>query len=183
MGFRISYIVAPTFPKELVKPLGFELGVETDALPYDEWWVGTLKSNNHTVFWAEADDFIGDVASELSMLSENNDIIAYELNEDAGRSFAVCYKDGRARWKVNMDPASEGLVATGMLPSFYAGIAETHAHQPMLIPLETAASMSGFNHETDLTNSAFTRFFRITAPTASHAVPAKKGLMARLLGR
>jgi len=183
MGFRISYIVAPVLPKSLVNPLGFRLGVETDALPYDEWWTGTLKSNEQSVFWAEAEDFVADVSAEIAALSQSGPVVACRVDEDGQKSSAICYESGRIKWQIESGPTTASMIATGDLPDAYATLLEEFADKPLLIPTETAASVSGFNHETDLSNRAFSRFFRIVAASEVTETPvAKPGFFKKLFG-
>lgn len=196
MGFRISYIIAPVSPKKLVQPLGFQLGVETDALPYDEWWVGTLKSNGLTVFWSEAEGFVKDVAGDLAALSQNGDVYACSVNETNMHARAVCYAKGHEKWRIEWrgdhGPNSENLVASGSLPEGFAASLEkrteaqsgdTKKDHFFEIPLDMVSASTGFRHDYDMTNKAFSRFFRITEATDAPANPARKGLLAKLLGR
>lgn len=184
MGFRISYIVATMRPRDLVAPLGFRLGVETDALPYDEWWTGTMKSNGQTVFWSEAEEFVADVANDLMTMSQVSDVVACRVDEDGQTSSAVCYANGHVKWQITATADAEELIATGDLPAEYGQVLKDFADQPFAVPLETAAAVSGFNHEIDMTNSAFRQFFRIMAATDAPATPApKRGFFAKFLGR
>lgn len=196
MGFRISYIIAPALPRDLVQPLGFQLGVETDALPYDEWWVGTLKSNGKTVLWAEAEEFVDDVTAELSTLSAGGEVYACRVNETAMYAQAVCYAKGHEKWRItwrgDQGPVPENLVASGALPDGFAALlqkqTDAQAQDPKIdhffeIPLEMVSSEAAFRHDYDMTNSAFSRFFRITESTGAPAPTPKKGLFAKLLGR
>lgn len=196
MGFRISYIVTSITPRDLVKPLGFQLGIETDALPYDEWWVGTLKSNGLTVFWSEAEDFVDDVAGELAALSRGADVYSCRVNETSMHAQAVCYASGREKWRINWrgdeGAVPENLVASGALPDGFAALVQkqtdaqaqsANTDQFFEIPLEAVASTAGFRHDYDMTNAAFSRFFRITEAKAGDLPPPKKGFLAKLLGR
>ena len=198
MGFRISYIIAPVTPRDLVKPLGFQLGIETDALPYDEWWVGNLKSNGLTVLWSEAEDFVDDVSAELAALSKSGEVYACRVNETMMHAQAVCYANGHEKWRISWrgedGPKPENLLATGALPDGFAALLEkqtqTQADDATVdhffeIPLEMVSATAAFRHDYDATNKAFSRFFRIAeAQDAPEPEPvAKKGLLARLLGR
>lgn len=186
MGFRISYILTNTPPRDLVVPLGFKLGVETDALPYDEWFVGSLKSNNQTVFWSETADFVTDITNELMTLSHDSDVIACQIDEDGESASATCFSDGRVKWRIEAGPDADSVVATGRLPSSFERAAQDFIDKPLSIPTETAAIVSGFNPETDLKSSAFNRLFRITAATdgeLSSPSSAKRGLLGKIFGR
>lgn len=171
-------------PRDLVAPLGFQLGVETDALPYDEWWVGSLKSNNQTVFWAEAADFVADITQELMTLSHDGDVVACQIDEDGQTSNAVCYEGGRIKWQIKAGADTDSVVASGRLPSAFENVAQEFANQPLSVPVETAAIVSGFNPETDLKSSAFSRLFRIMAGAEAKTEPKpKRGFFAKLFGR
>jgi hypothetical protein len=196
MGFRISYIISPAKPRDLVQQLGFQLGVETDALPYDEWWVGTLKSNGLTVFWAEAEDFVDDVASELAALSRDGEAYACRVNETVMHAQAVCYANGHEKWRIawrgEEGPMPENLVASGSLPEGFAALLQektelqaqdTKTDHFFEIPLDMVSAAAGFRHDYDMTNNAFSRFFRIIEATDAPAAAQKKGFLSKLLGR
>ena len=183
MGFKISYIITPIAPRDLVRPLGFGLGVETDALPYDEWWVGTLKTNGQSVLWSETLDFVADVDAELTALSNDADIVACRVDEDAQVCAAVYYQNGHRKWEISCGASAESLVATGDLPDPFADILKNHGDKPQMIPIETVAAVSGFQYDIDLMNRRFSRFFRITADQQAAAPNPPKGFIAKLMGR
>ncbi|SEW45262.1 hypothetical protein SAMN04488515_3310 [Cognatiyoonia koreensis] len=198
MGFRVSYIITPIQPRDVVAPLGFRIGVETDALPYDEWWVGTLKSNGMTVLWSEAEEFAASVKSELAAMSKTAPVYACTVNETVMSSDASCYQGGHKVWQVTWHGEDginkENLVATGALPDGFSEIrdrltarqdAEQDAVDHMFeIPLEAVASIAGFRHDNDLTNGTFARFFRITtADDVKTMKPVKRSLLAKIFGR
>lgn len=196
MEFRVSYIITAIPPRDLVQPLGFQLGVETDALPYDEWWVGTLKSNGMTVFWSEAADFVDDVSAELMRLSHDGEIYACSVIETAMHAQIVTYANGHEKWRVHWrgddGPKPENLVASGALPVGFAPLLEKQTAAQMAdpdkdhfieIPLELASAAAGFRHDFDMTNKAFSRVFRIAEAQGNIAPSPKKGLFAKLLGR
>lgn len=196
MGFRISYIITSIAPRDLVKPLGFKLGIETDALPYDEWWVGTLKSNGLTVFWSEVEDFVDDVSGELAALSQQGEVYACSVNETVMFAQAVCYAQGHEKWRIVWDGdgelVAENLVASGALPDGFAALlqkqsdAQAQDHEVdhfFEVPLEMVSAAVGFRHDYDTTNKAFSRFFRIAESTGEVAPAPKKGFLAKLFGR
>lgn len=196
MGFRISYIIAPIMPRDLVPPLGFQLGIETDALPYDEWWVGTLRSNDMTVFWSEAEEFVTDVTTELAQLSQTGDVYACRVNETSMHALAICYSQGHEKWRIEWrgqdGPLPENLVASGALPEGFASLVQKQTEAQAQdattdyffeVPLDVVSTAAGFRHDYDMTNKAFSRFFRITEATGSIAVAPKKGILAKLFGR
>lgn len=183
MSFKISYAVAPCLPRDIVAPLGFQLGVETDALPYEEWFVGTLKENNQTLFWSEAEEFVSDVSAELAALSKTGDVIVCRVDEDAQTSQATCYHGGRKIWDIVKEAGADSLTATGDLPPSYVSVLEDLADKPFEVPLEVAKGVCGFRYDLDLVNRNFIRFFRITEATEAPPVAPKRGFFAKLLGR
>lgn len=199
MGFRICTIASPVSPEELTQALGLvESGPQHAGMPDGTWWVTRLRATGWSLLWSENPNFGFENEERLRALSETGaEVVLCEVNETDMCSAAEGWKDGRSLWRIahsgdGMDRFD--LYVKGTPPAGFEAIHERHVRAQKAgdgridhvfeIPLDVAASLHGFRHDSWLAPEQAEGFTPVAPATAPRGAPAGRGgWIARLFGR
>lgn len=194
MGFRICTVAARCDADDLAQAMGLVARGGAADQPDGDWWAARLTESGWTLLWAEDERFGHMAEARIAALSCRADVVVCEINETVMYSSATLWRDGAVLWRVGHRGDGEDvhdLTVTGAPPDGLAAIRARQVARQQAgdgqvdyifdIPVELAASLTGFRHDLYLPDEA-TDGFLLLEPEVP-AAPPRKGLLARLLGR